>query len=155
MVMPHLEYGNVIWGPHYKSDQQMVKKVQKQATKLIPNIRHLSYVQRLKILKLPSLMYRKRRGHMLETYKIVRNKVNANKDHFFKFNVMQTRRHQYILSKPMSTKLVRSQCFSHRVVNDWNSLEEEVVQAQTVNESKEKIDNYWKDQQYKSPFDYK
>ena len=27
----------------------------------------------------------------LETNKIVTNKVNANKDHFFKFNVIQTR----------------------------------------------------------------
>ena len=112
MVTPHLEYCNVIWGPHYKGDQQMVEKVQKRATKLIPNIPHFSYAQRLKILKLPSLMYRRRRGAMLETYKIVTNKVNANKDHFFKFNVMQTRGHQYKLSKPMSTKLVKSQCFS-------------------------------------------
>ena len=87
----------------------------------------------------------------LETNKIVTNKVNANKDHFFKFNVIQTRGHQYKLSKPMSTKLVRSKCFSHRVANDWNSLSQ--VPAQTVNEFTEKIDNYWKDQQYKSQFD--
>ena len=51
----------------------------------------------------------------------------------------------------MSTKLVRSKCFSHRVANDWNSLSQ--VPAQTVNEFTEKIDNYWKDQQYKSQFD--
>ena len=140
MVRPHLEYGNVIWGPHYKGDQVMVEKDQKRATKLIPCIRHLPYDQRLKILKLPSLMYRRRRGDMLQTFKIVTNRVNINKDKFLKLNEIQTRGHQYKLRKPMSTKLVRSQYFSHRIVNDWNSLSQEVVQAKTVNEFKTKID---------------
>ena len=27
MVRPHLEYGNVIWGPHFKGDQQMIEKI--------------------------------------------------------------------------------------------------------------------------------
>ena len=67
MVKTHLECDNV---PHYKGDQQLVGKFQTRATKLITNIRHISYDQRLKLLKLPSLMYR-RRGDMLETYKIV------------------------------------------------------------------------------------
>ena len=57
---------------------------------------------------------------MLQTFKIVTNRVNVNKDHFLKFNEMQTRGHQYKLRK-----LVRSQCFSHRIVNDWNSLPQE------------------------------
>ena len=66
---------------------------------------------------------------------------------------MQTRGHQYKLCKPKATKLVRSQCFSQRVVNDWNSLVEDVVNAQTVNEFKEKLDTFWESQQYKTPFD--
>jgi ribonuclease P/MRP protein subunit RPP40 len=153
MVRPHLEYGNVIWGPHYKGDQQIVEKVQKRATKLIPNLRHLPYKERLKMLKLPSLMYRRRRGDMLETFNIITDKVNVNKDAIFKFNVMPTRGHQYKVFKPISTKFVRTQCFSHRVINDWNSLPQEVVSAQTVNEFKTKLDKCWKEHQYKTPFE--
>ena len=153
MVRPHLEYGNVIWGPHFKGDQQMIEKIQKRATKLIPTIRHLPYDQRLKSLKLPSLMHRRRRGDMLETYKIVTNKVNVNKNHFFDFSKAQTRGHQYKIRKPKSTKLVRSKTFSQRVINDWNSLPQEVVDARTINEFKAKIDNHWKDEQYITPFD--
>ena len=153
MVRPHLEYGNVIWGPHYKGDQQMVEKVQKRATKLIPTIRHLPYDQRLRILNLPSLMHRRRRGDMLETYKVITNKVNVNKDHFFQFSSTRTRGHQYKLRKPKSTKLVRSHCFSVRVIDDWNSLPQDVVQVGTVNQFKNKVDEYWKDEQYVTPFD--
>ena len=32
MMMLHLEYGNVIWGSHYKGYQVMVEKVQKRET---------------------------------------------------------------------------------------------------------------------------
>ena len=153
MVRPHLEYGNVIWGPHFKGDQQMIEKIQKRATKLIPTIRHLPYDQRLKSLKLPSLMHRRRRGDMLEAYKIVTNKVNVNKNHFFDFSNAPTRGHQYKIRKPKTTKLVRSQTFSQRVINDWNSLPQEVVDARTIHEFKAKIDNHWKEEQYITPFD--
>ena len=153
LVRPHLEYGNVIWGPHFIGDQKLIEKVQKRATKLIQSIRHLPYDQRLQILKLPSLTYRRRRGDMLETFKIVTDKVDVDKNKFFKFNnAINTRGHQYKLFKPASKKLVRSQSFSIRVVNDWNSLPHEVVSAQTVNDFKKKLDDFWKDQHYKSPF---
>ena len=44
MVQPILEYGNVIWGPHYVLDQCKLGGVQWHATKLIPSLRDKSYV---------------------------------------------------------------------------------------------------------------
>ena len=41
MVRPHLEYGNVIWGPHYKDDMKAIEKVQKRATKIVPSLKNL------------------------------------------------------------------------------------------------------------------
>ena len=58
LVMPHLEYGNIIWGPHYKEDQKAIEKVQKRATKLIPSIQDVPYEERLRQLNLPLLMHR-------------------------------------------------------------------------------------------------
>ena len=55
MVRPHLEYGNVIWGPHFKGDMEAIEKVQKRATKMIPNLKHFPYKNRLKHLRLPPL----------------------------------------------------------------------------------------------------
>ena len=34
LVRPHLEYGNVIWGPFFRGDIIAIKKVQRRATKL-------------------------------------------------------------------------------------------------------------------------
>ena len=83
MVRPHLEYGNVVWSPHFKLDQQAIERVQKRATKLIRNIMDLPYSERLKDLNLPSLSYRKRRGDILQTYKIISGKVNIDKKYIF------------------------------------------------------------------------
>ena len=41
IVWPTLEYGNLIWGPFYLLDQQKIESVQRKATKLIQEIRHL------------------------------------------------------------------------------------------------------------------
>ena len=68
MVRPLIEYGNVVWGPSYIGDQMILERVQKRATKLVPELRHLPYQDRLKKLKLPSLVYRRRRGDMIAVF---------------------------------------------------------------------------------------
>ena len=42
IVRPCLEY-DIIWGPNYKVDEDLVEKVQRYATKLVPSISHLTY----------------------------------------------------------------------------------------------------------------
>ena len=61
MVRPHLEHGNIIWGPHFKEDMKAVERVKKRATRMILRIKDLPYTQRLKALNLPSLPYRRKR----------------------------------------------------------------------------------------------
>ena len=45
-------------GPTYKVDD-LIEKVQRKATKLVPSIRHLSYEERFQHLGLPSLKYQR------------------------------------------------------------------------------------------------
>ena len=70
MVRSHLEYANCIWSPYTVQDIKTLEKVQMRATKLIKRIRHLSYMERLKYLNLPTLHYRRLRGDMILVYKI-------------------------------------------------------------------------------------
>ena len=39
LTRPHLEYGNIVWGPFHKEDIKLVERVQKRAMKVIPQLR--------------------------------------------------------------------------------------------------------------------
>jgi len=77
MVHPILEYGSLIWGPHFKLDQIAIEKVQHHATRLLKPLLNLTY-QELSHLKLPSLQYRRLRGDMIYMYQIFHHLVNVN-----------------------------------------------------------------------------
>ena len=152
LIRPHLEYGNLIWGPFFKQDAQLVERVQRRATKLISDLSQLDYQERLKQLNLPSLQHRRRRGDMIFTYKIIRGKVNLDVKDFFVLSQNNTRGHPYKIRKQKATKRSTINCFSVRVINDWNSLPAEVVAAQTTNEFKNRLDEHWKSEMFKTPF---
>ena len=62
MVISHLEHGNAVWGPNYSGDIKMFEKFLRRATKIVTKINDLPYESRLRTLKLPTLVYRRRRG---------------------------------------------------------------------------------------------
>ena len=83
MVRPHLEYGNAIWGPFYKTDIDMVESVQKRATKLIDTLKDKPYEDRLIALDLPSMTYRRKRGDTILMYKLINGLVRPDFNKFF------------------------------------------------------------------------
>jgi len=76
LVRSHLDYCNCVWNPYRKSNIETLKMFQKRVTKILPKIRHLKYSDRLKKCKLPTLHYRRIRGDMIETYKILTGKYD-------------------------------------------------------------------------------
>ena len=71
-----LEYAVAVWCPYWKKDIDKLERVQRQFTKRIKGMKDLTYSGRLSKLKLPSLMYRRIRGDMVEVYKILNNYVD-------------------------------------------------------------------------------
>jgi len=59
-------------------DIETLEKVQKKATEILSEISHLKYSDRLRVCKLPTLglHYRRIRGDMTETYKILTGKYD-------------------------------------------------------------------------------
>ena len=49
----------------------MVNNVQRRATRLVPDLRNLSYSERLQELNLPTLLYRRKRADMTQVFKIM------------------------------------------------------------------------------------
>jgi len=78
MVRPHTEYAHSVWNPFLKDNIENIETVQKRATKQIISLKHLTYKERLKQLKLPTLKYRRARGVFIEVYKIIHNHYDCN-----------------------------------------------------------------------------
>ena len=68
IVRPHLEYGNIIWYPQLKKDVNLIERVQRRVTKLIPELQSLNYETRLRELNLPTLVNRRYRGDAIEAH---------------------------------------------------------------------------------------
>ena len=155
MVLPHLEYGNVIWVPHFKEDIKAIERLQKRATKFVPKLKNLPYIDRLLALNLPSLSYRRKRGDMIMYYKIMTEKQNINKEEFFTINERDSRGHKLkIMKTQQAIKQARCQSFAIKAVTDWNNLPSEVVQVHSVNDFKNKLDGFWLHKKFESPYIY-
>ena len=152
LVRPHLEYGNCIWGPHYVMDTKAVERVQRRATKLVKVIKELPYTERLKYLQIPSLYYRRKRGDMIQVYKILNNIDRVNPEQFFQIlDNRTTRGHHLKIFKPFAARDCRRKFFSQRVIDDWNCLPTEVVSAETINSFKNRLDIYFQKELYSTP----
>jgi hypothetical protein len=66
-----LEYASSIWSPYKKKDIETIENVQKRATRMLPQMKNLNHEERLKLLKMPTLKFRRMRGDMIEAFKIL------------------------------------------------------------------------------------
>ena len=151
LVRPHLEYANQVWCPYLVKDIEMVENVQRRATRMIAELKGLAYEERLKKLKLPTLAYRRARGDLIETYKI----LTGGYDEECCKGILKLREES--ISRGNSLKLyktrsrlnIRKYAFSCRVVNNWNQLPEWVVTATTVKQFETRLDKFWINQELK------
>ena len=108
---------------------------------MINDCKNLSYENRLKCTGLTTLSERRIRGDMIEVFKILTGFSKVNYNTWFKSSINnRTRGHSYKLVKSRSRLDIRKNFFSQRVINAWNSLPSEVVEAESINAFKNRYD---------------
>jgi len=148
-VRPHMEFCVQAWSPYLQKDIATLERVQRRATKLVKRISKLSYQDRLRYLGLYSLERRRKRGDLIETFKILSKLDDTDPDLFFeRSRTTHLRGHSMKLFKKRSTTTARRNFFSQRVVDDWNGLPEEVVGATSVDSFKRRLDKYMNSWRY-------
>ena len=140
LVRPKLEYCIQAWNPSLIKGIELLEQVQHRATKLIPEISHLPYHDRLKYLNLTTLELRRHRGDLIETFKILKGLEGIPSNSLFELNTSVTRGNSLKLNKQRSRLNIRYNCFSQRVINAWNRLPERVISSTTVDGFKNNLD---------------
>ena len=146
IVRPHLEYCIYAWKPYRKKNIDKLERIQRRATKMIPELRDLSYKSRLLQCCLTTLEARRLRGDQIEMFKIVNGyeNVDRNTGMFFKLKEgSRTRGHKAALVKELCSLDMRKYSFSQRVINEWNKLPNDCFNASIVNMFKNRIDRYF------------
>ena len=140
LVRPILDFCSGIWNPYLKQDIEKLEKVQRQATKMISEIRNLPYRERLRRCKLMTLEERRRRYDLIEMFKIMKGIYKVNKENLFEMNTNSTRGHGWKVKKKHCRLNLRKFFFTQRIVNDWNQLPQSAVSQETVLGFKREID---------------
>ena len=150
IVRPHLEYCIQAWRPYRKKDIDTLERIQRRATKMIPELRDLSYEERLKECGLTTLETRRLRGDQIEVFKILNGYEIIDRNMFFSLKKdSRTRGHEVKLVKDQCRLDIRKHSFSQRTINEWNKLSTDCVTASSVNMFKNKVDTYLRRAGYK------
>ena len=71
LVRPHLDYCIQAWRPFKQKDIDLLESIQRRMSRIIPELRHLDYPRRVRILKITTLKTRRVRADLLEVFKII------------------------------------------------------------------------------------
>ncbi len=105
------------------------------------------------ILKLPSLVDRRRRGDLIQMFKLVNNIDSIILHNPIKlYNTDgRTRGHSLKILRETVNKqnnckfnTIRHNFFTNRVARDWIDLTQEIVESKNVNQFKNRIDKHFK-----------
>ena len=134
-----LEYSCSVWDPHLDKDISQVEKIQRSAARFVKNdySRHSSVTEMMKELNWKPLHTRRRENRLALMFKIINNLVAIPADNYISFNTRETRNKHSMQIKVKSPNI---DCYKYsflpRTIIDWNSLNQEEVNCQSLDSFK-------------------
>ena len=120
-----------------------MEKIQRRATKMIPEIRNHSYHQRIQVQDLISLVQRLR-GQLIEVFKYLNRFTTASVRGLFNYDLNDKTRNNgaKLIVKHFNTS-VAQHFYPNKITTAWNALPNDVVTSRTVNSFKNSLDKHW------------
>jgi hypothetical protein len=143
-VRPILEYSCFVWNPVLNCDIDSVENVQKCFTRRAfykCGLQHMSYLDRLNLLKCNSLEYRRLILSLTTFYNIYNGHVSCNVLHNYVTPALQLRGHSHRLFVPFCKTNIRKNFFSLRMLQIWNCLPSVVVSSNVTSAFKYRLHN--------------
>jgi len=129
LVRPHLEYCIQFWAPQFKTDEELLERAQRRATRMVRGPEHLSYEERLRELGLFSLEKRRLRGYLTNTLGVGAKRRGLD------FSVVpsdRTRGSGHKLKQRKFQLNMRKNFFPLRVTEYWNRMPGGIVDSPSL-----------------------
>ena len=145
-VRCHLEYAVQAWSPWTQADKDLLEAVQKRAVRMVSGLQGKEYKDRLEELGLTTLEDRRVRGDMIEVWKILHGKEDVLPGTWFSMasegatHITRQAGHPLNILRPRAKLEIRSNFFSVRCCEKWNSLSTDIKDAKTLNSFKNGYD---------------
>ena len=144
---------SLTWSPWTQGDRDVLEAVHWRAVGMVTNLKGQGYNERLAEMGMITLEERRRRGDLVQVYKVLSGKDKVDYRRWFDLaqpreGASSTRSTSGTLNvKRNEGKLeLRKNFCSVRVCDDWNNLPDLVKQQPTTNSFKNALDN-WQNRQ--------
>ena len=148
-VRPHLEFAVGAWNPYRRGDIDILERVQRRFSKLVPSLKSRPYVERREALGWTTLEERRQRGDLIQLHKIQHGHDRVNLIHgnqVLASNNLdspagRTRHGQLAIERQLVRNCgVRHNFFTNRTAGNWNALDSATRNTIKTNTFKNRID---------------
>ncbi len=116
---------------------------------MLTGMENLTCPEQLRKIDLPTFVYCRHRGDMIEVYKLLHEEYDNEVTMHLSMNNNQTWPNSYKLRKDRYTTKKFQDTFRHRVTDLWNGLPSDVVTAPSISSFERPLDKFWASQPIK------
>ena len=146
-IRPQLEFASSAWNVLSKESVNKMESIQGRATKMVFELRTLSEQDRLNALGLTTLEVRRKRGDLIQLFKIMNKMEEVDIDMGMGNSISGGvgRRHGHQIQRERTGSYpMRNFSLPNRSATTWNILPQRVVNVESVNDFKSELDEHIK-----------